>query len=73
VLAYQILPKLQIGIELFHQTADASGTPATSSLGLGVKYDLNDTFHLLAYVRRGIQDTDQTDQLSWYTSVLFTF
>jgi len=73
VLTYQMLPKLQVGLELFHQSADASGTPATSSLGVGVRYDLSDTYHLLGYVRRGIQNTNETDQYSWYAAVLFTF
>lgn len=73
VLTYQVLPKLQVGAELFHQTADAAGTPATSSIGIGVRYDLNDTYHLLGYVRRGIQNTNETDRYSWYASVLFTF
>ena len=73
VVTYQILPKLQVGTELFHQTADASGTPASTSLGIGFRYDISDTYHLLGYVRRGIQNTSETDQYSWYTSVLFTF
>jgi hypothetical protein len=73
VLTYQLLPKLQIGAELFHQTADSSGTPATTSLGVGWRYDLNDNAHLLGYVRRAIENTSETDQLSWYASVLFTF
>jgi hypothetical protein len=73
VLTYQLLPKLQVGAELFHQTADTAGTPASTSLGLGVRYDLNDNYHLLGYVRRGIQNTNETDQYSWYASVLFTF
>src|ERR1700674_2329336 len=29
VVNYQVLPRLQVGVELFHQTADSSGTPAT--------------------------------------------
>jgi hypothetical protein len=73
VLNYQLLPKLQVGAEFFHQTADAGGTPATSSVGIGWRYDLNDTYHLLGYVRRGIENANQTDRYSWYTSVLFTF
>jgi hypothetical protein len=73
VLTYQLLPKLQIGAELFHQTADSSGTPATSSLGVGWRYDLNDNYHLLGYVSRGIENADATDRYSWYASVLFTF
>jgi hypothetical protein len=35
VVTYQILPTLQIGAELFHQTADSQGTPASSSAGVG--------------------------------------
>jgi len=73
VLNYQLLPKLQIGAELFHQTADAGGVPATSSIGVGLRYDVNDNYHLLGYVRRGIENANQTDRYSWYTSVLFTF
>jgi Putative MetA-pathway of phenol degradation len=73
VVTYQVLPKLQIGGELFHQTADSQGTPASTSLGVGWRYDLTDTYHLLGYVRRGIENTDETDQYSWYASVLFTF
>jgi Putative MetA-pathway of phenol degradation len=73
VLTYQLLPKLQIGGELFHQTADRQGTPASTSLGVGWRYDLTDNYHLLGYVRRGIENTDETDRYSWYASVLFTF
>jgi hypothetical protein len=73
VLTYQLLPKLQIGAELFHQTADAIGTPASTSLGIGWRYDLTDNYHLLGYVRRGIENTDETDRVSWYASALFTF
>jgi hypothetical protein len=61
------------GLLLFHQTTDSSGTPVSTSLGVGWRYDLNDNYHLLGYVRRGIENTNQTDQVSWYASVLFTF
>ena len=47
-----MIPKLQLGLELFHQTAAAAGTPATTSLGIGAKYDINENYHLLGYIRR---------------------
>jgi outer membrane autotransporter protein len=72
-VTYQVLPKLQIGGELFHQTADSQGTPASTSLGIGWRYDVTDNYHLLGSVRRGIENTDSTDRYSWYASVLFTF
>src|SRR5258707_4574161 len=34
VLTYQLLPKLQVGAELFHQTADSVRTPASTSVGV---------------------------------------
>jgi hypothetical protein len=43
VLTRQLLPKLRIGMEFFHQTADESGTPATTSVGIGAQYDVSDT------------------------------
>jgi hypothetical protein len=73
VITRKVLPHLQLGLELFHQTADASSTPASSSLGIGATYDVNDTYHLLAYVRRGIQNANETDQVSWYAALLTTF
>ncbi|KWV55571.1 hypothetical protein AS156_05865 [Bradyrhizobium macuxiense] len=73
VVTYQVLPKLQIGGELFHQTADSRGTPASTSVGIGWRYDVNDNYHLLGYVRRGIENADETNRYSWYASVLFTF
>jgi hypothetical protein len=73
VVTYQLLPKLQVGAELFHQTAASGGIPATTSLGVGWRYDLNDNYHLLGYVSRGIENTNETNQISWYASVLFTF
>lgn len=73
VVTYQVLPRLQVGGELFHQTADSRGTPASTSVGIGWRYDVTDNYHLLGYVRRGIENADETDRYSWYASVLFTF
>jgi hypothetical protein len=73
VVTRKILPKLQLGVELSYRTADSSGTLASSSLGVGVTYDINDTYHLLGYLRRGIQNTNETDQYSWYAALLTTF
>jgi hypothetical protein len=73
VVTRQIASNLQVGLEIFHQTADIVGGADTTSLGAGVRYDLNDNFHLLGYVGRGIQNAEETDRFNWYTSVLFTF
>jgi hypothetical protein len=73
VVTRQVTQQLQVGVELFHQSADTIGGNATTSAGAGVRYDLNDHFHLLGYVGRGVQNADQTNRYNWYTSILFTF
>jgi hypothetical protein len=73
VVTRQIVDNLQMGLELFHQSADTRGGDATTSLGVGLRYDVNDHYHLLGYVGRGIQNADATDRFNWYTSILFTF
>ena len=72
VLTRKVTSNFQLGLEIFHQTPSA-GTPASSSLGLGAVYDIDNTFHLLGYIRTGLQNRDETDQFGWYTAVLFTF
>jgi hypothetical protein len=47
VLTYQLLANLQIGAELFHQTANPRGTPASTSVGVGWRYDLNGNCHFM--------------------------
>jgi hypothetical protein len=73
VVTNQVRSDLQLGLEIFHQSADTIGGLDTTSLGAGMRYDLNDHLHLLGYVGRGIENADETDRFNWYTSVLFTF
>jgi hypothetical protein len=72
-LARQVLPDLQIGAEIVHQTPNTKGGRQSSGIGAGFRYDLSEHYHLLGYAGPGIQNADQTDQVSWYTSLLFTF
>jgi hypothetical protein len=74
VLTYQLMPKLQIGAELFHRTADFQGNPVSSSVGVGWRYDLSKKLpSARLYIRRGVENAEQTDRYSWYASVQFTF
>jgi hypothetical protein len=72
-LARQVLPELQIGAEVYHQTADTRGGRASTGLGAGVIYDIGDHYHLMASFGPGIQNAGDTDRRSWYTALLFTF
>jgi hypothetical protein len=73
VINRQVLPDLQVGLEVAYQSANAEGALPTTAIGLGVRYDVDENLHLLGYVNRGIQNADQTDRLSWYAGLLFTF
>ncbi len=72
-LTRQVLPNLQFGGEVFHQSADTDGGFASTVLGLGLTYDINENIHLLGWAGAGLQNTDETGDASWYSSVLFTF
>jgi hypothetical protein len=72
-LTRQVLPELQIGAELVHQTPSTKGGRSSTGIGAGVKYDLTDHYHLLGSFGPSLQNTNQTSQLSWYAAMLFTF
>lgn len=72
-VARQILPRLQLGAEIYHQTAASIGGRATTGINLGVRYDLTENYHLLASIGPGIQNAAANDQYSWYAALLFTF
>ncbi len=73
VLTFQLLPKLQVGAEISHQTPDTKGARPTTGLGFGVHYDLTDNYHLVAYVGPGLQNAAITNRYSWYAAMLLTF
>ncbi len=72
-VARQVRPHVQIGAEIVHQTADAKGGSASTGIGAGVKYDLSEHYHLLAYAGPGLQNLSAADHYTWYASLLVTY
>jgi hypothetical protein len=72
-LTRQVMPSLNVGAEIYHQTADTHGGKATTGLGLGAVYDLSINYHLMASWGPGIQNAAETDRYSWYVAVQTTF
>jgi hypothetical protein len=72
-LTRQVLPALQLGGELVHQTPSLKDGRSSTGVGAGFKYDISDDDHLLGYFGPSLQNTHQTSQFSWYASMLFTF
>jgi hypothetical protein len=71
-LTRQIQEKLQIGAELVHSTADTRGGHASTGVGAGVRYDLTDHYHLMAYAGPGLQHAAENGEYSWYAAILLT-
>lgn len=68
-----IIDDLRLGIEIFHQSADALDAKSSTSLGAGLTYDINAHYHLLAYWGPGLQNVRETARSNWYSALLFTF
>jgi hypothetical protein len=69
----QVTHAVQIGAELYHQTADTRGTDASTGLGVGFIVDLNEHLHLLASAGPGLQHHATTDQAAWYAALRLTY
>ncbi len=68
----QVLPRLQIGAELFHRSADKrDGWPSTG-LNVGLRSDLSDHYHQLGSIGLGLHNASETNEHSWYLALLVT-
>jgi hypothetical protein len=65
--------RIATGAELYYQSADTAGGRDKSLAGAGVRYDLDDHLHLLAYASGGLQNAASEHQYSRYAAVLFTY
>jgi hypothetical protein len=68
----ELLPALQLGIEIYHSTADAAGGDASTGAGLGLTWDINEHLHLMGSAGPGLQHRATTDRDSWYLALLLT-
>lgn len=72
-LTRAITDNLRLGLEIFHQSADALDAKASTSMGAGLTYDISPHYHLLAYWGPGLQNVRETARANWYSALLFTF
>lgn len=68
----QVSPDLQLGAEIFHQTADTMGGQSSTGLGIGALYDLNEHFHLVGSFDTGLTNRRQTNEFSYYAALEWT-
>lgn len=68
----QVTEHFNLGVEIYHETADTIGGKASTGVGAGAVYDLSENVHLLASVGPGIENAAETNQYSWYAALLLT-
>ena len=73
VLQRKVMDNLELGGELFHQTASTVDGKDSSGFNLGGTYDLNQNYHILFTAGRGVQNTADTDQFSYYMALQLTY
>jgi hypothetical protein len=69
----KVTGKLNIGVEVFHQTSSAAGIKESTGFNVGTTYDVSENWHLLASVGTGLQNRSETNQLSYYLALQLTF
>lgn len=72
-VSYRVQENLELGAEIYHQTPDAVGASHATGLGFGARFDKSETLHFVGSFGPGIQHADETNQISAYAAVLFTF
>ena len=73
VLTRQVLPDLQLGVEIVHQAPDTKHGHGSTGIGAGFRYDLSEHYHLLGYYGPGLQARATNARHTWYASILFSF
>ncbi len=71
-LLRKVAEDLQIGGELYRQSATATDRPALSAFNLGGTWDLSETYHVLFSAGRGIENADLLDRFSFYLGIQLT-
>jgi hypothetical protein len=68
----QVSDHLQLGGEVFRETADSDDTRAATGFNLAALYDLSNTWHVVASAGRGISAVRDTNEFSYYVGLELT-
>jgi hypothetical protein len=68
----QVRADLQVGAEVYHQTADVRGGHASTNVGFGATYDLGEHLHLMASGGPTVENSASTSDANWYVALLIT-
>jgi hypothetical protein len=71
-LMRKVADDLQLGGELYRQTASVADQPGTTGVNLGGMWDLSETGHILFSFGRGLTDAQTVDRFSFYLGYQIT-
>ncbi len=71
-VSYQIIPRLQLGVEMFGQSRSAAASGAATAVGLGGIFDFSETWHLIWSTNTGVVDP-ANDRFSYNVALKWTF
>lgn len=66
---YRLNSQLQLGSEVFHETAGSVGERGTSGFNMGGIYNLTDDYHVLFSLGKGLSNVSATNQFSGYLAL----
>jgi hypothetical protein len=72
-LTRKLSDSLEIGAEIYHATPDARDDKASTGLGAGAIWRLDEHYSLLASFGPGIQNAAETQRFEWYAALGYTF
>jgi hypothetical protein len=73
LLLYQFTKNLQLGGELFLQTAQIRGAPSAPGFNLGGTYDFTHNYHLLFSAGQGLSHVSSANRCSLYLALQLTY
>jgi len=66
---YHLTPRLQLGGEVFHETASTIGERGQSGFNLGGIYNITNEYHVLFSSGKGLSNVNATNQFSTYVAL----
>lgn len=66
---YRLTSQLQIGGEVFHETAGSVGEHGTSGFNMGGTYNISDDYHVLFSLGKGLSNVNASNQFSGYLAL----
>jgi hypothetical protein len=66
-------PQWVVSAELFHATSTKTGTKEQTGFSIGAQHNFTENHHLLVTIGRGLQNAQDTNEITSYVQYMLTF